>query len=88
MTLALAALAVFARRRIEAFELSLHPMGTQQLQRATELDPGHIALRLRTAYDWIEQRRCDLSRPHLEMLARAAPNNPMLASLAARCSEH
>lgn len=85
MAVALAVLSVLGLRRIAAFSLALHPKGTEQLERATELDPGLVALRLQTAYDWIEQRRCDLARPHLEMVARAAPEHPMRSKLAARC---
>lgn len=85
MAVALAGLSVLGLRRIAAFQLALHPKGTEQLERATQLDPGHVALRLQTAYDWIEQRRCDLARPHLEMLAHAAPGHPMRSKLAARC---
>lgn len=82
----LVAAAVPAGLRLRAVALAAHARGSEDLERATKLDPGDVALRLFTAESWIADGRCDRARPHLDAVARFSPVSPARAEFATRCA--
>ncbi|HVH42617.1 MAG TPA: O-antigen ligase family protein [Labilithrix sp.] len=83
---ALAILAVPAMRRVASFDLAARARGSEDLERATILDPGDVGLRLVAAESWIAEGRCDRAREHLAAVARYSPSSPARRELEARCS--
>ncbi len=81
---ACAAGAVLASLRIASFALALHPSGFADLERATQLDPGNVALRLSVAATYVEAGQCARAAPHLAEASRFA-RVPAADALASHC---
>ncbi|HEY7423225.1 MAG TPA: tetratricopeptide repeat protein [Gemmataceae bacterium] len=56
-------------------------------QRILELDPEHDTARLRLAKLWMDKAMALEAVPHLELLRKRQPHNPMVAVLLARCRD-
>jgi len=81
----LAVAAVLAGFRLASFLVSARARSLDDLERAAQLDPGDVALRLSAAEHWISAGHCDRARPHLEAVKRFSPASPFGVELGTRC---
>ncbi len=85
LALALSVSAVFAVGRVASLRQVVRAESMEALERAAELDPGDVALRLSLVEGWIARGHCDLAAPHLAAVHRWTPAGQAGIALAAQC---